>query len=96
MELFTIGYEGINAQQLILWLKNHDINFVADVRNLPVMAGAFMIPGIGRAALGFAVDIEEPSINQQKVAAVSEVKHQWTKEEIDMFAKALEDVLWKS
>ena len=36
MQLFTIGYEGINQTQFISWLSNHKINVVADVRNLPL------------------------------------------------------------
>jgi uncharacterized protein (DUF488 family) len=36
MELYTIGYEGINQSQFISWLSNHKIDVVADVRNLPL------------------------------------------------------------
>ena len=36
MELYTIGYEGINQKQFISWLSNHKIDVVADVRNLPL------------------------------------------------------------
>lgn len=36
MDLFTIGYEGIDQKQFLLWLHNHKINVVADVRNLPL------------------------------------------------------------
>ena len=36
MELYTIGYEGINQKQFISRLCNHNINVVADVRNLPL------------------------------------------------------------
>jgi uncharacterized protein (DUF488 family) len=36
MELFTIGYEGMDQQRFLLWLQNHKIDIVADVRNLPL------------------------------------------------------------
>jgi uncharacterized protein (DUF488 family) len=36
MEIFTIGYEGFDQQQFLVWLKKHNINIVADVRNLPL------------------------------------------------------------
>ena len=36
MELFTIGYEGINQHQFMWWLRTHHIDAVADVRNLPL------------------------------------------------------------
>jgi uncharacterized protein (DUF488 family) len=36
MELFTIGYQGINQRQFLSWLRNHEIDVVADVRNLPL------------------------------------------------------------
>ena len=36
MELFTIGYEGINQKQFLSWLRNHDIDVVADVRYYPL------------------------------------------------------------
>jgi len=55
-----------------------------DVANLPVMAAAFAVPGVGRAALGFAVGRDDtPPITQQGTAAVSEATHHWTPEEID-------------
>ena len=36
MEIFTIGYEGIDRHQFLAWLNNYNINVVADVRNLPL------------------------------------------------------------
>lgn len=36
MELFTIGYEGINQKQFLSWLRNHNIDVVADVRKYPL------------------------------------------------------------
>ena len=35
MNIYTLGYEGIDQQQFLSWLLNHDIDVVADVRNLP-------------------------------------------------------------
>lgn len=36
MQLFTIGYEGIDQSQFLSWLSNYNINVVADVRDLPL------------------------------------------------------------
>lgn len=36
MQLFTIGYEGIDQSQFLSWLSNYKINVVADVRDLPL------------------------------------------------------------
>lgn len=36
MEIFTIGYEGRTPKEFILWLKNHNIDLVADIRELPL------------------------------------------------------------
>lgn len=36
MQLFTIGYEGIDQSQFLVWLSNYKINVVADVRDLPL------------------------------------------------------------
>lgn len=36
MEIFTIGYEGFDPHQFMVWLNNYNINVVADVRNLPL------------------------------------------------------------
>ena len=36
MDLFTIGYEGIDQRQFLSWLQGHNIDVVADVRNLPL------------------------------------------------------------
>lgn len=36
MHIFTIGYEGIDQSQFLLWLSNYKINIVADVRDLPL------------------------------------------------------------
>ena len=34
--LYTIGYEGLNQEDFVSWLKRYDINVVADVRQLPL------------------------------------------------------------
>ncbi|MBW1766861.1 MAG: DUF488 domain-containing protein [Deltaproteobacteria bacterium] len=36
MELFTIGYEGLDQKQFLSWLRNHNISVVADVRYFPL------------------------------------------------------------
>jgi uncharacterized protein (DUF488 family) len=35
MELYTIGYEGLNEKSFLAWLKRYKITVVADVRHLP-------------------------------------------------------------
>lgn len=36
MQLFTIGYEGVDQSQFLSWLMNYKIDIVADVRDLPL------------------------------------------------------------
>lgn len=36
MNLYTIGYEGINQKAFIAWLHKYSINFVADIRERPL------------------------------------------------------------
>ncbi len=36
MQIFTIGYEGIDQTQFLSWLSNYKVNVVADVRDLPL------------------------------------------------------------
>ena len=79
--IFDIDDFGAGKEAGTLERMNAALN--QDIKNLPVMAGAFAIPGVGRAALGFAIGDETTPINQQGTTAVSEVKHRWTPEEID-------------
>lgn len=68
-------------------LERMNAAFETDIKNLPVMAAAFLVPGVGRAALGFAgsrIDGDgTPPITQQGTEAVSEAVHHWTEEEFD-------------
>jgi uncharacterized protein (DUF488 family) len=36
MKLFTIGYEGLSQEGFLKWLRDFDIDVVADVRELPL------------------------------------------------------------
>lgn len=36
MSLYTIGYEGLNQESFLAWLKRYGINVIADVRKLPL------------------------------------------------------------
>ena len=76
-------------------LERMSAAFDQDLKNLPVMAAAFAVPGVGRAALGFAAGGDAP-IAQQGTNAVSEVQHQWTPEEIDTtFGAGINEALAK-
>ena len=36
MELYTIGYEGLNEKSFLAWLNRYHISIVADVRQIPL------------------------------------------------------------
>ena len=36
MEIYTIGYEGLNQKAFLAWLQRYEINVIADVRQLPL------------------------------------------------------------
>lgn len=36
MEIYTIGYEGLNQKAFLAWLQRYKINVIADVRQLPL------------------------------------------------------------
>lgn len=36
MEIYTIGYEGLNQKAFLAWLQRYEINVIADVRRLPL------------------------------------------------------------
>ena len=36
MELYTIGYEGLDQVRFMSWLNDYDVSIVADVRRLPL------------------------------------------------------------
>ncbi len=36
MEIYTIGYEGLNQKAFLAWLQRYEINLIADVRQLPL------------------------------------------------------------
>lgn len=36
MEIYTIGYEGIDQDQFLSWLHHYGITIVADVRKIPL------------------------------------------------------------
>ena len=36
MELYTIGYEGLNEKSFLAWLNRYNISIVADVRQVPL------------------------------------------------------------
>jgi len=36
MPLYTIGYEGLDQESFLLWLKQYHIDVIADVRKLPL------------------------------------------------------------
>ena len=36
MEIYTIGYEGLNQKEFLAWLQHYKINVIADVRQLPL------------------------------------------------------------
>ncbi len=36
MELYTIGYEGLNEKSFLAWLNRYNISIVADVRQIPL------------------------------------------------------------
>lgn len=36
MNIYTLGYEGINQKSFMIWLKQHKIDVVADVRHRPL------------------------------------------------------------
>ena len=71
MDLFTIGYEGIDQKQFLSWLHNHNIDVVADVRNLPLSRKK----GFSKTALSSLLeenDIEY--INYRELGAPKELR----------------------
>ena len=36
MNIYTIGYEGVNKSSFMVWLKHHKIDIVADIRYRPL------------------------------------------------------------
>ncbi|MBW2201911.1 MAG: DUF488 domain-containing protein, partial [Deltaproteobacteria bacterium] len=36
MQIYTIGYEGLNQKAFLAWLQHYEINVIADVRQLPL------------------------------------------------------------
>lgn len=71
MEICTIGYEGFDQKQFLLWLSNHNINIVADVRNLPLSRKK----GFSKTALSML--LEENNIeyvNYRKLGAPKELR----------------------
>ncbi len=71
MNLFTIGYEGIDQKQFLSWLHGHNINVVADVRNLPLSRKK----GFSKTALSTLLeenDIEY--INYRELGAPKELR----------------------
>ena len=71
MQLFTIGYEGIDQSQFLSWLSNYKINVVADVRDLPLSRKK----GFSKTALSdFLVKNKIDYINFRELGAPKELR----------------------
>ena len=71
MDLFTIGYEGIDQRQFLSWLQGHNIDVVADVRNLPLSRKK----GFSKTALSdFLVKNKIDYINFRELGAPKELR----------------------
>lgn len=71
MQLFTIGYEGIDQSQFILWLSNYKINVVADVRDLPLSRKK----GFSKTALSDLLEVNNIEyINYRELGAPKELR----------------------
>ena len=53
MTIYTIGYEGIDVQQFFMLLKEHNIETVVDVRELPLSRK----PGFSKKILATALKL---------------------------------------
>ena len=71
MEIFTIGYECFDQHQFLTWLNSHNINVVADVRNLPLSRKK----GFSKTALSTELDKNNIEyVNYRKLGAPKELR----------------------
>jgi len=71
MEIFTIGYEGLDQHQFLAWLNNYNIDVVADVRNLPLSRKK----GFSKTALSTLLEKNSIEyVNYRKLGAPKELR----------------------